>query len=87
MKRYIFSILMFVVFGCVLEGCFAADRANILSSQANHHVTVYSGGVAVKSYDSIGAVMNEGKSDGFFFMDKATGKLVQVSGTVVIEQE
>ena len=38
-------------------------------------------------YHSTGKVISEEHSDGYYFTDKATGKLVEVSGTVIIEQE
>jgi len=38
-------------------------------------------------YHSTGKVIREEHSDGYYFTDKATGKLVEVSGTVIIEQE
>ena len=39
------------------------------------------------TYHSTGKVISEEKSDGYYFTDKATGKLIEVSGTVIIEQE
>ena len=41
----------------------------------------------VITYHSTGKVISEEKSDGYYFTDKATGKLIEVSGTVIIEQE
>lgn len=38
-------------------------------------------------YHSTGKVISEENSDGYYFTDKATGKLVEVSGSVIIEQE
>ena len=37
-------------------------------------------------YQSTGKVISEEHSDGYYFTDAATGKLVEVSGTVIIEQ-
>lgn len=39
------------------------------------------------TYHSTGKVISEEHSDGYYFTDKATGKLIEVSGTVIIEQE
>ena len=39
------------------------------------------------TYHSTGKVVSEENSDGYYFTDKATGKLIEVSGTVIIEQE
>ena len=41
----------------------------------------------VITYHSTGKVVSEEHSDGYYFTDKATGKLIEVSGTVIIEQE
>jgi hypothetical protein len=51
-----------------------------------HKITVYSGGKAVAVFTSTGNVSNQDRSDGYYFEDEATKKLVEVSGTVVIEQ-
>lgn len=68
-------------------GCKDATKAQFRSMGSNHKVTVYSGGVAVKTFHSTGNVSNPESSDGYYFEDQDTGKLVEVSGTVVIEQE
>ena len=41
----------------------------------------------VITYHSTGKVVSEEHSDGYYFTDKTTGKLIEVSGTVIIEQE
>lgn len=71
----------------MLVGCKDATRAQWGAMGSKHTVTVYSGGIAVKVFHSTGNVSNQGQSDGYYFEDAATHKLVEVSGTVVIEQE
>ena len=39
------------------------------------------------TYHSTGKVISENGSDGYYFNDRETGKLIEVSGTVIIEQE
>ena len=39
------------------------------------------------TYHSTGKVISEEHSDGYYFTNAATGKLVEVSGNVIIEQE
>jgi len=39
------------------------------------------------TYHSTGKVVSEEKSDGYYFTDASTGKLVEVSGNVIIEQQ
>ena len=41
----------------------------------------------VITYQSTGKVISEEHSDGYYFTNAATGKLVEVSGTVIIEQK
>jgi hypothetical protein len=71
----------------MLVGCTGAERAKIFALGSHHKITLYSGGVAVRVWHSSGAIQNEEKSDGYYFQDDATGKLVSVSGNIVIEQE
>lgn len=47
-------------------------------------VEMYSGGKLVRSWVSTGKVHTENGSDGYYFKDKSTGKLVEVAGDVVI---
>jgi hypothetical protein len=68
-------------------GCTTADRAKVFAYGSHHKITLYSGGVAVRTWHSSGAINNEEHSDGYYFMDDTTGKLIRVSGSVVIEQE
>jgi len=71
----------------ILVGCTSADRAKFGSLGSRHKITLYSGGIAVKVWHSTGYINNEEHSDGYYFMDDATGKLIRVSGNIVIEQE
>jgi hypothetical protein len=55
-------------------------------TSGNYHICVYSGSSLVREYHIENSFVNtEEHSDGWFFFNK--GKLVRVSGTVVIEQE
>lgn len=71
----------------LLLGCSRAQRADIMAVGAKHRITLYSGTLAVRTWVTTGSVENEEKSDGYYFQDDATKKLVRVSGSVVIEQE
>ncbi len=53
----------------------------------NCKVTLYSGGKEVRTWHSTGVVQSESRSDGYHFKDKATGKLIVISGDIVIESE
>lgn len=67
-------------------GCSNAERAQFGGMGSNFRVTLYSGGEVVKEWESIGKVQTESQSDGWFFMDAKTNKLVRVSGDVAVEQ-
>jgi hypothetical protein len=71
----------------LFTGCTSADRAKVFAYGSHHKITLYSGGIAVRTWHSSGAINNEEHSDGYYFMDDSTGKLIRVSGQIVIEQE
>ncbi len=95
MKARIFALpfaLLFLSFAIFLAatisiGCTYAERAHLSSMGKNHRVTLYSGGVKVGQWEARGQVQNEAHSDGFQFEDAATGKLIEVQGTCLVEQE
>lgn len=82
MKR----LLIFAILLC-LAGCSSAEWAKSTKVWNNHKVTFYSGGQVVRTWSARGQVLDSEKSDGYYFVDDATGKLIEVSGDVVIEQE
>jgi hypothetical protein len=85
--RIIIALIGILLLISLLNGCTSADRAKVFAYGSKHKITLYSGGIAVRVWHSSGAISNEEKSDGYYFMDDATHKLVSVSGQVVIEQE
>ena len=83
------KILLLVFLLAVLSntGCYSAQRARIFATASPHKIEVFSGGQVVRTYHSAGRVLTEEHSDGWYFEDSTTGKLVHVAGTVVITQE
>ena len=79
------AILLLLIL--TLLGCTGAQVAKFQSLGSKHKITLYSGGVPVGLWYSTGYIQNEDKSDGYYFKDDSTGKLISVSGTIVIEQE
>jgi hypothetical protein len=71
----------------LLTGCYSANRAKMLSTGRDHHIIQYSDGVKVGDWISNGRVFSEEHSDGYFFADKATRKVVEVSGDIGITIE
>ena len=90
MKRPIILLALFfapvlvtlAVIGCssVVTSPPAPDRV------VSYKLTLYSGGFAVKTWNAKGQVQCDFHPDSYYFVDIATGKLVRVAGTVVIEQ-
>jgi len=81
----LFGLLIWAILSTT--GCTSADRAKLSAFGSHHKITLYSGGIAVRTWHSSGAINNEEHSDGFYFMDDSTHRLVRVSGQIVIEQE
>ena len=44
-------------------------------------------GSVSKKWESSGKVLSEENSDGYFFLDKDTGKLIEVTGNLVITKK
>lgn len=84
MKRFLLLVTAAVLCG----GCKDSDTAQFQARGKKHRITLYgSDGVVIKKWESTGGVSNEAQSDGWYFMDAATGKLVEVAGTLIIESE
>jgi len=69
-----------------LTSCTDAENAKSGGYGNNHKVEILSGGQIIRTYESSGKVLSEEHSDGYYFMDKATGKLIEVAGPVIITQ-
>ncbi len=73
------AVFLFVYYGSW------GSVASVKAWGHNQHITLYStAGNVIGEWDSDGQIQNEGGSDGFHFMDKATKKQVRVSGTTVV---
>lgn len=77
----------FLIIGCLAFcGCTKAERSQVMGYGKDYTVSVYSGGEKVREFTSSGKVLTEADSDGWFFTDKESGKLVRISGTVIVEE-
>lgn len=81
------SLYLFTVLFLIVGGCKDSTRAQWGAMGSTHTITVYSGGKVVKVYHSTGNVSNQEQSDGWYFEDSTTHKLVEVCGTLTIEQD
>lgn len=70
----------------LMAGCKSSDRAQFFSMGSRHHIACYSGGKVIWEGNSTGNVSNQEHSDGYYFQDEATRKLVELSGQCVITQ-
>jgi hypothetical protein len=84
--RFIFLIILALAAG--VGGCTDAKMQQIESLGSNHVVTLYAAdGHIIKQWTATGNVANESGSDGWYFRDAATGKLVEITGTIIVEQK
>jgi hypothetical protein len=80
MKKLIFISILFIA------ACKDSETAQWNAMGKSHIITLYGcDGKAIRTWESTGSVSNEEHSDGYYFEDAATNKLVEVGGTVVIE--
>jgi len=83
MKKTITFLTLTII---AVSSCTDASRSKIGGYGNTYKVTVI-GGDTTMVFHSTGKVESEENSDGYYFTNKANGKLVEVSGNVVIEQE
>lgn len=86
MKALLVASLLLVVMAQV--SCKDSEIAQIEAMGSRHKITMYGcDGKIIASWYSTGNVSNEAQTDGWYFKDATTGKLVEVTGSIVIEQE
>ena len=81
MKNLIALLVLVITFA----SCTDATRAKLGGYGDTFTVKVVACDTVI-IYKSSGKVISESNSDGYYFNDAATGKLVEVSGNVIIEQ-
>lgn len=82
MKKFLIVIAILAS----IAACRSSQMAQWGALGADQKVILYAAdGHVIREWTSDGKVSTESGSDGWFFRDRATGKLVRVSGTVVIE--
>ena len=79
------KIYLLLVVIALLASCTDAEQAKIGGLGDKFHVQVINcDGSITHQWISSGKVLTEEKSDGYYFMDSKTGKLIEVSGNVII---
>jgi hypothetical protein len=69
----------------IIAGCTDAEVAQWGSLGSSGHITCYSGGAVIYDGQSSGKIFSESSSDGWYFNDAKTNRLVRVSGDCVIK--
>lgn len=64
--------------------CTDVEKAKLNDYGNKYTVEVVSGGQVVRTYTSKGRVRAGSRADSHYFLDAATGKLVRISGPVII---
>jgi len=78
--------LLTLVSAFALLSCTDAERAKLTGFGNSYKVELYSGGTCVRTWTSSGKVLSEQYSDGYYFNDAVTGKLIEVCGDIVITE-
>jgi len=81
-------LLAVVAISYLVVSCTDAQRSKIggLGDEFTIELLNCDGTIA-RSYESTGKVSSEQESDGYFFKDKASGKLIEVTGTIIITKK
>jgi len=79
------KLLVLILALSILVGCTDATQAQWQAIGSEGSISCYSGGVVIYSGISSGKIRTEEGSDGWYFNDKATNRLVRVSGDCVIK--
>lgn len=85
--RFIVAFVVAFVVCFSIVSCTDAQWSQVTSLGDSFRVDLYSGGKLVRTWHSTGKVGTETQSDGYFFRDKETDKLVRVSGDLVVTEE
>ena len=79
--------MIVLIINIILIACTDAQMAKLGGLGNEASVKCWSGTKVIYEGKSTGKVQSEADSDGYFFKDKATGKLMEVSGNCVITYE
>ena len=83
MKKLLFLAFIVLFSFC----CSDAKKARIKGRGSEYKIEMVNcDGTVTRSWISTGKARSERNSDGYYFMDKATGLLIEVSGNIIITQ-
>ena len=79
-------MIMVMAMSLVLFSCKDASIAQWNAQGKQHIITMFGcDGKIIAQWTSTGSVKNEAQSDGWYFEDAATGKLVEITGNIVVQ--
>jgi hypothetical protein len=85
MKPYFLAALAGLA--TLLSSCTDATMSKLSAIGSAHRVQCFSGGKVIYDGITTGRIQNEEHSDGYYFEDSQTRKLVQVNGDCLITVE
>ena len=89
MKKIILKtgiIVLFIVL--VMGSCTDAKRSKLMGLGSKFKVEMLNcDGSVARTWVSSGKVSSEARSDGYYFEDEKTGKLIEVTGRLVITRQ
>lgn len=79
---------MMILASVLLFGCTDAELSKKMGYGNSYKIELVNcDGSITKSWISTGKVLSERNSDGYYFEDQATGKLIEVTGHLIITQQ
>ena len=78
------KIILIAIVALSVLNCTDAQRSKMFSIGDSAHVKCFSGGIIIYEGYSTGKISSEQDSDGYYFRDKETNLLMEVSGNCVI---
>lgn len=82
------GVVLFVAIFLSFTSCTDAKKAKFGGYGDEFKVEMINcDGTVAREWISSGKVQSEENSDGYYFMDKATGKLIEVTGRMVITKQ
>lgn len=85
MKRIFSIFIIAAVFTAVISGCTNAQMSQYKALGSRGKIVCYSGGVKIYEGTSSGKILTEEGSDGWYFEEDGTGKLIRTNSDCLIE--
>lgn len=77
------NIVLFILSTMTLSACTDATFSKYTQLGSAQEIRCYSGGVEIYHGHSTGKVMSEGNSDGYYFTERSTNSIVEISADCI----